>query len=175
MLAQASQHVLTTMLRAATQSSHQALDTMPILVEVASGTIEPHRYVSVIAAFGAVWRATEANAWAVLSHRIPEMSSLKDERSRLLDDDLVALGGRAMGPATDSAARIVTAPQAAGALYVLEGARLGGRLIADRLRRAGHPLGSPGYRFFGDLRDDVAERWRRFRSLVDAPAWTTQE
>ncbi len=175
MLAQASQHVLTTLLRAETQPAHHALDSLPILVEIASGSIEPHRYLIVIAAFDQVWRVTEPDAWAVLTKKIPEISTLRDERCLLLDDDLAALGGRGPKPKLADAVAIVTASQAAGALYVLEGARLGGRLIADRLRKAGHPLGSPGYRFFGDLRDDVAIRWRQFRSLVDAVPWTTTE
>ena len=176
MLAEASQHALTTLLRTQTQAAHHALDSMPILVEMASGRIGPGRYLLVIAAFDQVWRVTEPEAWTVLAAKIPEISILREERCRLLDDDLAALGGRKPGrQRADATAAILTPPQAAGALYVFEGARLGGRLIAERLGKAGHPLGSPGYRFFGDLRDDVAIRWRQFRGLVDAVPWTTTE
>lgn len=166
---------LTAMLRTATQASHQALDSMPILVEIASGKIDPRRYVSVITAFATVWRTAEPRAWTLLVRRIPGLSDLRDLRAILLDEDIAALAGRAERRSRSPAMEIADAAEAAGILYVLEGARLGGRLIADRLHKAGHPIESPGYRFFGALRDDVAERWRQFRALVDAAIWSPAE
>jgi heme oxygenase len=65
--------------------------------------------------------------------------------------------------------------QAAGTLYVLEGARLGGVLIADRLSKAGKPVGQPGFQFFGSAKAGIAERWRHFRAVIDSHDWSDKE
>lgn len=174
MRANPPQDTLTAMLRAATAAAHRQLDSLPILVELAAGTIAPQRYRDVLAAFAPVWRASEPAAWTVLARRIPAVVSLCEERWRLLADDLAAFGGPAPERQPGSAPEIDSAAAAAGVLYVLEGARLGAKLIAERLARAGHRPGSPGYRFFAGA-SDIAPRWRRFRDLVDGGDWTMVE
>jgi heme oxygenase len=159
------------MLRAATHSAHAALDRHPILGELASGSIADRNYFVVISAFGRVWRAVERKAWKALIARIPEFSCFEDRRSLLLDADILAFRDDIASGEAKNAPAIATGAQAAGALYVLEGSRLGGSVIADRLQRAGRPLGEPGYLFFGAPRAGVAQRWQHFRNVIDAHDW----
>lgn len=166
---------LTIELRAATQTAHQALDSQAILVELSSGDIAPDRYLVVLKAFERVWCNLEPAAWAVLQARIPAIASFEDQRCGVLTADILALTGASPGGKPAAVPAISSAPEAAGAVYVLEGARLGGLLIADRLLKAGRPLGTPGYRFFGGARHGVADRWRRLRAAIDGQAWSDRD
>jgi heme oxygenase len=58
--------------------------------------------------------------------------------------------------------------QAIGALYVLEGSTLGGRIIAAVLARQ---LGSENYlSYFNSYGNETAGMWQSFKDLLDAPA-----
>jgi heme oxygenase len=171
MAGSAAREGLTATLRSATQSAHRALDGRAILVELAEGTISARHYLQVLCAFGRIWHALEATAWTMLCPDMPALAALDDRRAPLLDADITALGGHIPAPMCDPPT-ITTPAQAAGVLYVLEGSRLGGALIADRLARAGRPLGMPGYRFFAPPPPGLGERWRRFRALLDAQDWS---
>ena len=85
----------------------------------------------------------------------------------LLRQDLVDLG--ATGPDLDRLPWCPDAPavgltaQALGALYVVEGATLGGRVIAEHLR--GSDVPSSALRFFASYGEQVGRRWNRFRAV----------
>jgi hypothetical protein len=83
---------LTAVLRAATQSAHQLLDSQPILI--------------VLKAFERVWRSLEPNGWAALRDRMPAVAPLEAPRSGILAADILALTGAS--PATASAAALAT-------------------------------------------------------------------
>ncbi|MBC7831592.1 MAG: hypothetical protein H7Y62_06200, partial [Hyphomicrobium sp.] len=56
---------------------------------------------------------------------------------------------------------------ALGALYTLEGSRMGSAVIGMRMLAAGRPLGAPGYSFFDLRKDAAAHEWRAFKGLLD--------
>jgi heme oxygenase len=56
---------------------------------------------------------------------------------------------------------------ALGAIYALGGSRLGGVVIGSALRRAGRPIGAPGYRFFAMPSSTAAYEWRRLKTALD--------
>lgn len=58
--------------------------------------------------------------------------------------------------------------RAFGAWYVLEGATLGGRLVAAHLERHLGLRGGLGYSYFVPYRDATARRWREFLALLEA-------
>lgn len=77
------------------------------------------------------------------------------------DADLAALPGPA------KAWRPVTQAQAMGALYVMEGSTLGGKLIIKALRRLPDwPLETPTY--FDPYGGETGIRWNTFRQYLDA-------
>jgi heme oxygenase len=82
-------------------------------------------------------------------------------RTCLLARDLVALGLSASEltriDTKPDVAAMTTTEEALGALYVLQGSAIGGRVIARRLRKVGS-LPMP-MRFFGGFSDDH-ETWR---------------
>jgi heme oxygenase len=85
-------------------------------------------------------------------------------RSPLLARDIEALGKSAAldgGPGLD----IATRPEAFGALYVLEGSSLGGRLILRELVRRGAPM--IGLGFLDPYGARTAEAWRAFLEILE--------
>ncbi len=87
----------------------------------------------------------------------------------LLDDGLQGLPCAGLPPA------ITGRSEAFGVLYVLEGATLGGQIIARRLHAALGVTASTGGRFFQSYGPDVGPSWRRFVAMLDAFGETTAE
>lgn len=86
---------------------------------------------------------------------LPDWSARR--RSRRLKDDLADLG---VPPSEDlQSVELCGVPDVLGAVYVLEGSRLGGRLLHRHL-----PADAPS-RFLGD--DDYGPRWRALTRLLD--------
>lgn len=126
-------------IRAATRAVHERLHGHPGLAAVADGTISRTDYRALLGRLLGFHRAIErAAGW-------------DDRRSTALRDDLAALG---LTPAAIDALPLcallpdLRAPERrAGALYVVEGSALGGRVLAQALR----PLlgeAEAGRRFF---------------------------
>lgn len=98
------------------------------------------------------------------------------ERTKLhsLDDDLAALG--ASEPAATCASyTLADASTAFGAVYVVEGASLGGQLIARQVMPALALSPECGCRFFTGYGADTGERWRETRDAIGAHLATTTE
>lgn len=98
-------------------------------------------------------------------------SVVPDVRARIklphLERDLQQLGvvRRLVGPAHVPAIRSVAA--ALGALYVLEGATLGGQIIARQLRRELGSAVEPCIAFFSGYGERTGPMWKRFRADTD--------
>lgn len=91
-----------------------------------------------------------------------------------LAQDLHALGEAMPAPVDAAALPVIrTAPEAMGALYVFEGATLGGRQILP------HLLGLEGAQgatmFFAGAGDEVPTRWKTFREVLPTAAVSTQD
>ncbi|MDN3547836.1 biliverdin-producing heme oxygenase [Mucilaginibacter aquaedulcis] len=87
-------------------------------------------------------------------------------KTRAIADDISALGGKlpALAPA-DYLPQIISHGQALGALYVIEGSTLGGKIIS---RMVGQQLGlSEGLTFFQGYGEDTMAMWQRFQAVLD--------
>ncbi len=76
------------------------------------------------------------------------------------ESEIAALPRCADLPALDSAAQVL------GALYVFEGATLGGQVISRHLESTLGLTGGAGYRYFLSYGPDVGRRWQEFRALL---------
>jgi len=98
------------------------------------------------------------------------LSMLARDHSICLVDDLVALGIDPRKPLRASHTLLPDLPtfaHAIGALYVIEGATLGGRLILRDLElRIGAPIAG-ATRFFGGRGEAVGPMWQSFRAALD--------
>jgi len=89
-------------------------------------------------------------------------------RADLLRDDLGALGPAPAGTIPRAPAPVFASPPAAfGALYVTEGATLGGRLLASGLDHLLGPGSAAGRRFLLAGTDKARPGWRDVRAAID--------
>jgi heme oxygenase len=151
-------------IRAVTRPLHDRIETAPALTRLMARDLRRADYVAALqakfrfhAALQAVLPARLTRlglAWPVPAHALAALAS-----------DLTALG--ASVPAVPRAPGLCRAFGPVGALYVIEGSLLGGRVIG---RHVGETLGvtpdSGGAFFRGTTADSARERWRRFCALL---------
>lgn len=162
---------LLTQLRRGTSAQHRQLESLPRLRRLFAEDYRISEYIALLQALYSVFRPLEAN----LLNSVPAVAGDLGYRPRCsdLESDLVDLAGDL--PVVDGGVPRVplhSASAQVGCLYVLEGSRLGGRLIARQL--AGMPGLSPdrGMRFFAGSPGANLPDWhqfcRRAESLCDS-------
>jgi heme oxygenase len=162
-------------LRDTTRDVHRRVEAAVGLMDA---SVDRPRYAAVLQRFRSVYAPLEerVDAVAAVDRRASEVLRELDWNVRrkggLLDADLEALDEprRLAGddPVRDGAfdATVHDAPSLIGALYVTEGATLGGAVIAPHLRAT---LGeSVPCAFFTSYGDEVAPRWAQFRRIARA-------
>lgn len=156
-------------LRSATAAAHARLDASIGLERMCAP-----RYAAVLRALARAHGLVEA---ALLPHAAP---------LRRFDYDLAARSKRAwldadlrdldVAPASSDRAtwRSLALAEAFGAVYVVEGATLGGRVIARELASAPFLPEALGRRYFSGYGADTASAWRGTRRTIEAfEAWTS--
>src|SRR4051794_39609817 len=135
-------------------------------LEAELGLLDPglsiHRYCGVLRAFHGFYAPVEATL-VRLTTEAPPLGFPLRARSELIESDLLALGLSrreiAELPRCNDLPRFSCLEDLAGCLYVLEGACLGGQIIARVLhQRFGLSQGSGASFFIGDA-DATAARW----------------
>jgi heme oxygenase (biliverdin-IX-beta and delta-forming) len=156
-------------LRAATAAAHERLHQHPGLSAAACGAIGIDAYRALLARLYGFHKAFDdaTLAQAVLTPA---------PRSRLLEDDLQALGVSpeqlAALPLCDFLSPLTEEASALGALYVVEGSALGGARIARALAPVLEPFRGAGCRFFsndGGARGAFPGLLARIETLHDDP------
>jgi len=103
---------------------------------------------------------------ACLEGRVPELRLAERWKVPLLEKDLQALGhdGASLArlPRHPGLPSLSDVPEALGALYVLEGATLGGQLILRHLTRHFEGTSAGGFAFFRAYGDSVGPMWKAF-------------
>ncbi len=101
------------------------------------------------------------------SDLLPDIDERRNSGSILLD--LRALGMEGSLPLAGRLPEISSVAQALGALYVLEGSTLGGRMIANMLRKnEALQLTEAHLHFFTGYREQTGAKWTSFLSLLNA-------
>ncbi len=148
-------------LRAATAPAHEALDHHALLAPLVTDALDEAAYGRALAALHAPQARLEAEVAGAIDALAPGYGFTR--RVADLRADLAALGRE---PSDDSGIRtpgLATPAGLVGALYVLEGSRFGGAMIARHVRRV---LGEDTpVRFFAG--DGVGRHWRAFWDLAD--------
>jgi heme oxygenase len=151
-------------IRAATRSLHDRIEIAPALVRLMAPDLQRPDYVAALQAKFRFHAAMQAAlpprlarlgiAWAVPSHALAALAA-----------DLAALG--AAVPAVPRCPGLGRGFGPVGALYVIEGSLLGGRVIGRHVGDAlGVSPGAGGSFFRGTTADDARARWRGFCDLL---------
>jgi heme oxygenase len=148
-------------LRLATTQHHQQLEDDLNVVERLSSPADRRAIVL-------RYYQMHAAADAVLGVWLGDMADLdytSRRRTPLLLSDLRDLG-LSVPPLRDASALMVASrAEALGALYVLEGSTLGGRVIRKALAARGHDHAGLG--FLDPYGDRTGERWKSFISVLE--------
>lgn len=93
-----------------------------------------------------------------------------------LSDDIKMLGGEIKEKAqNEDLPLIVNHLQAFGALYVLEGSTLGGRVIVKMLQRQLNTFENIGFTFFNGYNEKTEEMWASFKELLNKQPQNAEE
>jgi len=136
----------------------------------ADAVIDRTRYASLLGALLPVYAGIEERLgdyeeWAALH---PPLDVDARSRARLLADDLRTLGAdeRPRGSGDTALPQLGSFEEAFGALYVLEGSRLGGRVLARQIGRSTGAAEVDAFRFFASDGADVGELWTDLRAAL---------
>ncbi len=153
-------------LRAGTSDAHSRIETVPALARLVADDLTRHEYVSVLRHLHAFHAAIEPMAAAALES-IPRAAQLLDgSRPRALAEDLGWFDAMTVRPPplpelNDAAAGL-------GALYVVEGSGIGGRVIARHLTASLGVGPSTGGSFYCRLDADTARRrWQYLTGILE--------
>jgi heme oxygenase len=157
-------------LRSATAVAHERLHHLPGFAALAAGRLDLAGYRDLMARLLGFHAPLEAAIAARLGDAAFGLDLRALRRQTLLRDDLAALGLDAAAIAAlprAAAPTLASAPAAMGALYVTEGATLGGRLLAGGLDTLLGPGTARGRRYLLAATDPARPGWRAVRAALD--------
>jgi heme oxygenase len=154
-------------LKRATADVHRRLESR---LDLLDADLSPDRYRRILECFFGFYAPVEAGLARVASAG-PALGLPLRARTGLIESDLLSLGlsRREVAdlPRCAELPRLSCPEELAGCLYVLEGACLGGRVIAPALReRLGVAQGSGASFFIGDA-DGTQARWTDFLAWLE--------
>lgn len=148
------------LLREACAAAHAKLDAKLTRFDLTERVSYAEMLSRMSGPLGALEGALAAGAWPVLFS-----DWLARSRSDALRADLAALGGAYRD---EKLAPIEDEGRAFGALYVLEGSRLGARVLARQVSASGDPAVRAATRFFHHAEDQ--QHWRSFIVALNGSA-----
>ena len=156
------------MLRARTRPEHQSLEAVPALARLLTDRVTLNDYATVLRVLHTCHRALAPQILACLPASSPVRALLDGQRVAGMEDDLAWLGVPTL-PDKPVLPVLATYSHAMGALYVLEGSNLGGRVIARHLSDRLHVHRGAGASFFDGLTAETArDRWQILGTVLDA-------
>ena len=153
-------------LRSATRHEHEATERSFRLMRA---SITPAEYLGILERFYGYYAPLERAVQRASEHHLAGVRLPDHTRAARLRRDLAAQGGAhahlatsSALPALDSAAKVI------GCLYVIEGAALGGQLIARHLATTLDVSPAHGGAFFHGDGDLTLARWQGFLAVLHA-------
>lgn len=150
-------------LKAETRSHHARAERV---VRLMSPGLTLSGYRRHLEALHGLYAPLEASLAARLEGRFPELRLAERWKLPLLREDLLALGHDDVSltrlPVHPSPPVLPAVPEALGALYVLEGATLGGQLLLRHLMRHFEGVRAGGFAFFRAYGESVGPMWKSF-------------
>jgi heme oxygenase len=157
--------MLTDKLKELTKTNHQLLEKK--LVAKMRSLRGNDDYINLLGIFYSYFGGLEKLMQShLLTARVPDYS--KRRKAEALASDIEVLGGKLPELATtDSLPNITNHAEAMGALYVMEGSTLGGKIISEMLTKQ---LGlNDGLSFFRSYGDETMMMWKQFQSVLNEP------
>ena len=160
---------LSAYLREHTRGHHDRIEAVPCMARLLAEDLGFEEYGAALARLYGYYRPLEARVYAA---PVPALVTALELRPKhpALAADLGAWGLRRQTlpmAATGDLPRLDSEGARCGALYVLEGATLGGTVLARRLRAVLGARVDGALRFHGFYGEATGAHWRRFRDVLD--------
>lgn len=152
-------------LRNSTRASHASIETVPAFSCLVSPDLKASDYVRTLLRLNAFRTSLEHDLSVCFQGRSRASELLDGQGLKALESDLEWFGIQPLDAAD------LTPPEnpsaALGALYVLEGSNLGGRVIGRNISAVlGVGLGCGGSFYCGLTADDARRRWRLLEDIL---------
>jgi heme oxygenase len=165
--------MFTDQLKESTLAKHQQTEKQLILRMKAMRAKED--YVSLLQMFYSYFGGLEQQINDYVGEQnLPDYNQRR--KTKAIAADIVALGGVVPALAdSEELPQIDNLLKAFGALYVIEGSTLGGKIIAGMMRQHFTFEGNEGLSFFSGYGDDTNAKWNAFKMELNAIAKTPAE
>jgi heme oxygenase len=150
-------------MRDATRAAHARAEAVPVLASLLAGEIAPSRYAAMLASLAALFERWEAAHRRFLTQDVALAGWRYASRYASLVSDLDELGC-AERPQPEIVRTHADGAERWGMLYVVEGAALGGRVLAHSARRAMPGCTATRYLDIGETREHT---WRDCCAVLD--------
>lgn len=161
--------MLSNHIKEATKPAHQQLEA--VVVRKLKAIRNAADYADLLKHFYAYFNAVEKAIAPYISAAV--LPDHKERRnSGYIKRDIEALGSGVDGAPPATAPDIHNIVEALGALYVLEGSVMGGRIIVQMLEKGGI---REGISFFSGYGEDTGSMWRSFTEVLNKHALTAED
>ena len=162
--------LLAELLKNETKVNHQQLEKSLVKQMRLINTRE--EYVKLLQVFYGYFGALEEKINEfILPHHLEEEHQFQRRKTKNIAEDIDVYGGSIPEKATDKdLPEITNHLQAFGALYVIEGSTLGGKVIAKMMQRQMEMDAKEGFSFFHGYGDETESRWASFKELLNNQA-----
>ncbi|GGH10530.1 biliverdin-producing heme oxygenase [Mucilaginibacter phyllosphaerae] len=163
--------MLSDKLKEETQNNHQLLEK--VLVGQLKAIRTPHEYVNLLKTFYSYFGGLEKRINEVIDTRLlPD--NVERRKTQAIANDIANLGGEvSLMASADDLPAINTHLEALGALYVIEGSTLGGKIISKMMQQQ---LGADkGMTFFAGYGDKTGQMWDTFKDALNGQPQNTEQ
>ena len=159
--------LLADLLKQETKVNHQQLEKL--LVRQMRSIHTKEGYIELLQLFYSYFGALEEKInHFILPHQMEEEHTFQRRKTIRLAEDIKALGGIVNEKCGEKdLPEIRSDLEAFGALYVIEGSTLGGRVITKMMQRQMNTDSLEGFSFFNGYGDDTERRWSSFKELLN--------
>ena len=164
------------MLREKTAEAHQSMEDAPVMRNLLAGTLSRSGYKALLEDIYSLAAPLEAAALAhPLWTRAPNLDFTRRLKSGRLLQDIAYLQGvapadLALAPRPVRLPNVGSDARLLGALYVIEGASLGGRVILKKLTDLYGYTAETAACFYAGYGHDTGQRWREWCAFVETYA-----
>lgn len=161
--------MITTVLKEATRPMHEALEACMFSENILAKSLTPDQYRLLIQANYTVHALLENRVFTALSADVKHALQV-EERAKLpaleADRHILSIPGEINLPAHIFVPGIHDQQQALGAMYVMEGATLGGNMIVRHLKKTA-ALAALSFHYYGVYGETTGEKWKRFQNVLN--------
>ncbi len=167
-------------LKTKTAASHRHVEASPLMQPIASRTLTPQSYTHILRKFYGFFQPLESaiHQLPTLEHYLPDLPVRRKSGSILQDLRAIHQENMALAaiPLCSDVPRITQVSEGLGALYVMEGSTLGGKIISKIVYETLGYTPEHGISFFNGYGTQTGPKWKAFQeALVRFTASTGQE